>query len=103
MTNSEYTNTPPNMRSSSTKWAWRQVIVTTGAEGKGQGEVRARSRRLESRDGRKPITVEITFEGGNTARYRVRARGRTWHFSGVTALHDVMNAINRTLDRTGDP
>ena len=73
--------------------------MPTSAEGKGQRAAGAPSRRLVKRDGRKPITVEIVFEGGNTARYRVRARGRTWHFSGVSALHDVMNAINRTLDR----
>jgi hypothetical protein len=76
--------------------------VEPPAEGKGQREERARSRRLESRDPRKPITIEVTFEGGNTARYKLRARGRTWHFSGVTALHDVMNTVNRTLMRSSD-
>lgn len=73
--------------------------VEPAAEGKGQRAARPRSLRLTERDGRKPITVEVTFEGGNTCRYRIRARGRTWHFSGVTALHDVMNAINRTLGK----
>lgn len=99
MTQDDYTQPPPNIRSTSTKWAWKQVIVPRSAEGMGQRGKAAPSRRLGSRDGRKPLSIEITFEGGNTARYRIRARGRTWHFSGVTALHDVMSAINRSIER----
>lgn len=92
-------DTPPRIEQlfSSTNWKWERRMVRRSAEGIGQRGAAAPSRRLETRDPAKPINIEVTYIGGPTARYRIRARGRTWHFSGVLAFHDVMQTINRTL------
>jgi hypothetical protein len=86
----------------STTWRWERIKVSTSAARQAQRAAGGPSASNVPRDGRKPITIEVTYEGGRTARWKVRARGRTWHFPGVMAIHDVMGTINRTLDR-GQP
>jgi hypothetical protein len=98
----EYTPEESNTRLPSTTWKWERVIIKPPAKGMGQRAASAPSKPLSSRDPRKPITIELEYRGGASARWRIRARGRTWHFSGVMALQDVMARINATLAREED-
>lgn len=49
---------------------------------------------LSKRNGRDALTIRITYRGGNQAWYLVEARGRSGVFTGVRALHEVMEEIN---------
>lgn len=44
-------------------------------------------------NGRQPLTIKVTYRGGNEAWYEVHARGRSGRFPGYTALHDVMDQV----------
>lgn len=93
-------NTPPVEHTfPSTTFVWKRVKILDPSGSSGQRRFAAPSEPLRARDPRKPITVQLEYRGGPEAKWRVRARGRTWNFPGVTALHDVMAAVNATLQR----
>jgi hypothetical protein len=81
----------------STKWAYKKVILTGRPRPEGQRASGAPSTPLRARDPRSPITVELAYKGGAEAKWLVKARGRTWHFPGSMAIHDVMGTINATI------
>jgi hypothetical protein len=97
------TQDTPNIRSSSTTWAWQKVIVR--GRPAPEGTVSARGRRiasLRSRDPRKPITIQLHWRGGPEATWRVRARDTDWVFPGHMCVQDMMDIINRTRGRNDE-
>lgn len=95
----DHTPDESNTRSPYTTFKWKRVIITGPPAPKAQRAAGARPAPLGTRDPRKPITVSVEYRGGPEAKWRIRARGRTWNVSGVTSIHDVMAMINVTLDR----
>lgn len=49
--------------------------------------------RLSVWDPKNPLTLMLTYRGGPEAWWEVKARGRTYHFPGHLALHDVMARV----------
>lgn len=83
-----------NRGSESTTWDWRKVKVRVPAGGH---EARvAKPRRwysLPRWNGRKPLTIKVTYRGGGECWYEVHSRGCEGRFVGSTCLHDVMDEI----------
>jgi len=55
----------------------------------------ARWYRFPPRNPREPLTVKIKFRGGPECWYEVHARGSVGRYHGATAIHDIMDEINR--------
>jgi hypothetical protein len=79
--------------SPSTAWEWRFVRIRrrsaaerTAAEGRPPG-------RLPLWNRREPLHIQVRYWGGPECRIRVKARGRTFYFSGHDAIYDVMRVI----------
>lgn len=80
--------------SPSTTFAWKRVKMPATRRRPNVTASQSPSRPALARwDGREPLTVLVTYRGGAEAWYEVKARGRTYRFPGVTALHDALERI----------
>ena len=79
----------------STTWVYEpEKMRRSRREGQQNGPKAPRWFHLRRRDPRDALTIRITYRGGSEAWYLIEARGSRGAFSGVTALHDVMQQIN---------
>lgn len=83
---------------SSTTYAWKRVKVRRPAGGHSDSQPKAgRWFRLPPRNPREPLTIKVKFRGGPECWYEIHARGSIGRFHGATAIHDIMDEINRTM------
>jgi hypothetical protein len=78
--------------SQTTTWRWGKIAQRP----KGQEARRPQADRwyrLSRWNGRKPLTLRVTYRGGGECWYEITSRGATGRFVGSTYLHDVMDEI----------
>lgn len=86
-------NAHSNKRTASTtlSWEWRKIPVRRTAPGTTAPEAPLPKRGTWNR--REPLTLTVQYRGGSEAWIRVKARGRTYHFTGgkelLTALLEI--------------
>lgn len=84
----------PNTRLRSTRWVAKPGKIGRPPEAsKTTARRAARWYHLPNRDRRKPLTITISYRGGNECWYEVHARGSIGRFPGIICLHDVMREI----------
>lgn len=83
-------------RSPSTTWEWKKVKIRRPAGGQQARGPKGRRWYGRSRwDPREPLTLKVSYRGGEECWYEVHSRGSMGRFHGATALHDVMREIHQ--------
>lgn len=86
-----------NTRSGSTTWGWKRVKISPTAGGQRARVAKPpRWYKLPRRDPRQPLSITVSYRGGQECWYEVHARGSIGRFPGHVALHDVMSEITRS-------
>jgi hypothetical protein len=67
--------------------------MSSGPAGGQQAGRQRRPPRLSQHPQRTSLTIEVTYRGGSTCWWALKARGRVWRRSGTLALHDVLQDI----------
>lgn len=85
---------------SSTKWVPKPGTLG-GPHGPTRGEevVPPLGARVKYRDARKGLWLEVSFQGGAEAMWKIKARGETWMVSGHVPLSDLMNWLNGIVQK----
>lgn len=83
-----------NNSTPSTRAVWRCEKILLAPQG-GKQPRRSRTSKpfLASREWRRPVTLLVEYRGNAEPVIQVRARGRTWRFSGHDAFLDVMMTV----------
>jgi hypothetical protein len=90
----------PNDRTPSTTWAWKRVKVRRPAGGQKRGASGGHSslRHRANLNPREPLTLKVTYRGGNECWWQIETRGVTIRRPGYLALHDVLWEIVHPQD-----
>lgn len=88
---------PTNTYLGSTTFEWRRVKIQRAAQPQQNSVPKAlRWWHLPKRERTQWLTLRVKYRGGPECWYEIDARGSKGRVVGVTALHDLLEEINRS-------